>query len=191
MIYHNDDYTLINIPKAHKHRRDVRKVTQSHLESHLPTHVSEICVRYLYLPTFPGMTCFETCGILRVPMIGDIMSIYTRMRGFHNARCPWFPSQCINRDLIVVQWCQCTRSQSPSDTDHPFMIHDRKAMLQFAINNEPHKVTIAHSAVLGTIFNFALNRFIPNAPIWLLGLTCIAIGPIVVKLAIAIRVAIM
>jgi hypothetical protein len=191
MIHHIYGYTLINIPKAHKHRRDVRKVTQSHLESHLPTHVSEICVRYLYLPTFPGMSCFETCGILRAPMIGCIASYFTLMCGFHNARCPLFPSQCITCNPTIDESCQCPRSQSPSYTDHPFMIHDRKAMAQFAIAHEPDKVTIAHIAVLGAIFNFVFSRFIPNAPIWFLGLTCITIGPILTTLTYAARVAIM
>lgn len=181
MIHHTHEYILINIPKAHKHRRDVRKVTQSHLDAHLPTHIGEICVGYLYLPTFPGMSCFETCGILRAPMIGCIASYFTLMRGFHNARCPWFPNQCITCNPTVVESYQCLRSQSPSATDQPFMIHDRKAMAQFAITHEPSHNKLFLLFGVSCITFLGLNYVAmgtPECP----HLICALAGPIIIAL---------
>jgi hypothetical protein len=177
-IHRYTDYTMINIPKTQRYCRDIRKVTQSHIDMHLPKHIGTICVEYLYRPTFQNMTCFETCGILRVPMIGNITSYFTLQRGFHNARCPWFPGQGINCEYhFAINSCMACEGpdiQSSSFTDQPFMIHDRKAMAQFAIDHEPHRnkciLLFGVSFITYLGLNYISKKGGPECPFWICAL---------------------
>lgn len=147
------EYMIVNVPRSHGWRRTrIREATRTRIDAHLPPNIADICMQYMYHPTFPGMSCFETCGILRVRGIGNTMTKYPQYVAFHNVRCPEYPDQCTIcgtyiRDINHVK-LQCLGMHClyailpPSITDRPFIKHDREAMFEFAIQNIPWYVTL-------------------------------------------------
>lgn len=128
-------------PKWQRRRRPIREETQKCINKYLLAPIANVCVQYLYHPTFKNISCFETCGILRLP-IGNVMGTNTRWLGFHNARCPLYPEACIFCGEDIRIHClvnhEIIERYGASITDQPIMLHDRHAMMKYVINNHEH-----------------------------------------------------
>lgn len=156
------------VPKSLTHRVQIRKETQKFLEKHLFTPIANICIHYLYRPTFKNMSCFETCGILRVPFIGDVLSQYAIKCRSHNARCPFYPCQCLYCGSSINHYHFWMENESAYHsylrelkTDQPFIKHNRCYMLILALKTTRAYKNINHLyAITIVIMTFTMRHLI-------------------------------
>lgn len=97
-IYNGQTCIRYEVHKSCRSDIRIRDRIRKRLEVYLIDALCDLCILYLYHPTSPGLTCFDTCGIFKSCWGFDTLS---NTQYYHNSICPSHPEQCLSCGISI------------------------------------------------------------------------------------------